>query len=220
VDGGGKVTNGDVIFPAPKMPIPVPPLDSPAGPRYPPPMSAPLTLSHTHEAIARWMVMNPKATLRDIAAEFGYSANYISLLRGTDAFQEKLRELNNAADGMVIADLPARMRATANVALEKLGEAVEEAMTTGTGGVRDREFLRETTDMLLHRLGYAPKRDVGPVMSTPPPMTAVILADKEVVSGAVQKLMERFEPPPPAPELKLVEAEPEAEPVDQERPYG
>lgn len=221
---GGSRVDGTfdcrVIFPAPKMPIPVPPLDSSAGPRYPPPMSAPLTLSHTHEAIARWMVMNPSATLRDIATEFGYSANYISLLRGTDAFQEKLRELNNAADGMVIADLPTRMRATAGVALEKLGEAVEEAITTGSGGIRDREFLRETTDMLLHRLGYAPKRDVGPVQ-VQAPMTAVILADKETVSGAVQKLMSRFEPPPPEPEVKLIEAElTDQELVDRERQHG
>lgn len=160
------------------------------------PMPVAQTLSHTHEAIARWMVMNPTATLKEIAAEFGYSANYISLLRGTDAFQEKLRELNNAADGMVIADLPQRMRATADLALEKLGEAVEEAMTAGQGGVRDREFIRETADMLLHRLGYAPKRDSGPATAAQTNI-AVITADKNTVDNAVAALTGRFSPPPP-----------------------
>ena len=156
-------------------------------------MGVPTELTNSHEALARFMVMHPRATLRELSAEFGYSMNYISLLRSTDAFKAKLRELNDAADGMVVADIPRQMRALTEVSLEKLAEAVEDAMTSGEGGRRDREFIKETTDMLLHRLGYAPKRDAAPAPAQP---QAVILADAATVQGAVDKMMSRFAPPP------------------------
>ena len=121
-------------------------------------MSPPAKLSHRHRAIAQWMLSNPGRSLRDCADELGYTQAWLSTVIHTDIFQAHIAELQHAADVIVVTDIPTQLRGIAALALTRLGETLEHIGET----VADREYVKETTDMVLHRLGYAPRAALAP----------------------------------------------------------
>lgn len=136
----------------------------------------------THEAMMDWMLLNPGATLAQMGAYFGYSPAWLSQVINSDLFQALYREKRGEIDARVAMDIPAKMRGLASVALDKLVTHVEKS--------EQPEFLLETADKVLHRLGYAPSK--GPSVSASGPTTNiqqnVYIADSSALAAAREKM--------------------------------
>lgn len=110
-------------------------------------------LSHTHEEIARWLLENPTRPLKDCAKEFGYTQSWLSCIIHSDAFQARLKKLQDGADAITILDVPARLRGVAASALDGLGDQVDTALKDGNG-IAHRQFLLDASELALKSLGY------------------------------------------------------------------
>ena len=103
-----------------------------------------LALSHTHEAVMNWMLMNPDKPLRACADHFGYTQSWLSTLIHSDIFQAKLAERQEGIRARIADSIPQKMRMAVDVGLEKLATKLEET--------EDADFILDATDKLLHRL--------------------------------------------------------------------
>jgi hypothetical protein len=110
-------------------------------------------LSHTHEDIARWLLENPTRPLKECAMYFQYTQAWLSCIIHSDAFQARLKKLQDGADAVTILDVPARLRGVAAHALEGLGDQVETAVKDGNG-ISHRQFLLDASELALKALGY------------------------------------------------------------------
>lgn len=146
-------------------------------------------LSHTHHDIARFMLENPALPLSAVAQHFGYTQPWLSTIIHSGAFQAHLAELQSSADGMVIADVPARLRSIASMALDKLGDQLEFAEGTGPASRVDRTFVQETAEMALKALGFGRQGSVG--ADAPQGPSTVIYADRLVIEQARERLLVR-----------------------------
>lgn len=112
-------------------------------------------ISYTHEAFINWLLENPERPLRDAAAYFGYTQAWLSTILHSDVFQAKLSGRQDAVFAAVAQDIPSKLRAAADIGLEKLTRKLEDT--------EDGEFILDATDKLLHRMGYAPSASRNPV---------------------------------------------------------
>ena len=121
-------------------------------------------LSHTHEDIARWLLANPTRPLKECAVYFGYTQAWLSCIIHSDAFQARLRKLQDGADAVTLLDVPARLRGVASSALEGLGVQVDHALKETEGnGIVHRQFLLDTAEITLKALGFGgPKTAPAP----------------------------------------------------------
>lgn len=147
-------------------------------------------LNFSHEAIARWMLENPDKDLGDCAAQFGYTKGWLSIIIHSDAFAAHYRRLQDNADDLVVADIPAKMRGVAGLALEALADQVVAAAEDKT--VAPREFLLRTSEALLSKLGYGNNAKGGVNINVPPGGKAsVVVVDGDTLDRARAKLVER-----------------------------
>lgn len=112
------------------------------------PAIPPMRLSHTHDAIINWLIINPQASLRECADFFGYTQPWLSSLLHSGLFQAALKERQEQVHTRVVASIPERLAAVADVALDKLATCVEKS--------EDPDYILDATDRVLHRMGYAP----------------------------------------------------------------
>lgn len=102
-----------------------------------------------HEAILNFIIANPQAQTRDIAAFFDVSPGWVSIVINSDAFRARLAERQEKAYGHATAKLRDKLEGVAHQGVERLAEAVENSS--------DPKFLLDATDKVLHRLGFAPR---------------------------------------------------------------
>ena len=112
-----------------------------------------LRLSHCHEAVMNWMLLNPDRSLRECADHFGYTQSWLSTLIHSDIFQAKLAERQEGIRARIADSIPRKLRMAADIGVEKLATHLEKS--------EDPDFILDATDKLLHRLGYAPARSAG-----------------------------------------------------------
>lgn len=105
-------------------------------------------LSHTHEQMLNWLVLNPDKNLRECADHFGYTQSWVSSVLHSDLFQAALKDKQLAIAARVAGSIPEKLRRAADVGIEKLTTALE--------NTEDPEFILDATDKILHRMGYAP----------------------------------------------------------------
>lgn len=105
-------------------------------------------MSHTHEQIINWLLLNPQKSLRECADYFGYTQAWLSTLIHSDLFQARLRERQQQVAARVTATIPEKLQAVADIALDKLSELVAKS--------EDPDFVLDAADKALHRMGYAP----------------------------------------------------------------
>lgn len=113
-----------------------------------------LRLSHTHEAIMNWMLVNPGCSLRECADHFQITQSWLSSLIHSDIFQAQLAERQEGIRVRIADSIPQKLRVAADLGLDKLTRVIEET--------EDAELILDATDKLLHRLGYAPQKTVAP----------------------------------------------------------
>lgn len=119
--------------------------------------SPPKRLSHVHEMMLNWLVLNPDKSLRECADHFGYTQSWVSTVLHSDLFQAALKEKQLAISVKVAESIPAKLRRVADIAVEKLTDSLERS--------EDPEFILDATDKILHRMGYAPQSARNPAGS-------------------------------------------------------
>lgn len=107
------------------------------------------TLNHTHQRILDWLILNPDKTLRECADSMGYTQAWLSTVIHSDVFQLQLRQMNAEVHARVCGSVPEKLAALADIGIEKLTDMLAKS--------EDPVFVANTTDKLLHRMGYAPK---------------------------------------------------------------
>jgi hypothetical protein len=120
-------------------------------------MAAIQRMSHTHEMVINWLVLNPQKSLRECADHFGYTQPWLSQLIHSDIFQANLRQRQMEVAARVSASIPEKLQAVADIALEKLGDAIAKS--------EDPDFILDAADRALHRMGYAPASARNPAGS-------------------------------------------------------
>lgn len=105
-------------------------------------------MTPTHELMVDWILENPGGTLRQMGDYFGYSVSWLSTMMHSDAFKaytaERLKEVHAA----VTQDIPTRMRALAEVAIDRMHEVLDKT--------NDPDTITDSFDKVMHRYGYAP----------------------------------------------------------------
>ena len=114
-------------------------------------------LSHKHEMILNWLLLNADRSLRECADHFGLTQAWLSSLIHSDLFQLTLRERQTQIALRIADDLPAKLRTLADVAVETLTTFVSES--------ENPEYVLDATDKVLHRMGFAPSSARNPAGS-------------------------------------------------------
>jgi hypothetical protein len=107
-------------------------------------------VSIKHDAIMDYLLVNPTAPLKTVAYEFGVTQAWLSTIIHSDAFQIQLATKKNELFNGTVLPLREKVVGLAHAAVEKLGEKLERS--------EDPAFVLESTDKILHRLGWAPQR--------------------------------------------------------------
>jgi len=135
-------------------------------------------LSHTHDMIINWMIANPERNLRHCADHFGYTQPWLSTLIHTDLFQAKLKERQNEVFSMIASDVPTKLNALADLAVEKLSEKLS--------SVEDPKFVLDAFDKIMHKAGYAPASQKNPGGTAPQTQVNVFTVSRETLAQARQ----------------------------------
>lgn len=109
-----------------------------------------LKLSHRHEAIMNFMLENPEVSKGDIAAHFGVTPAWLSVVINSDAFQHELRQRQDAIFGDTRLSIRDKMTGLADRAAERLLEEVDNM------SIRD---LQSSADLALKAIGLGARRE-------------------------------------------------------------
>jgi len=140
-------------------------------------------LSDLHKALADWILLNPGGTLRAMGAHFGYSPAWLCTVTNSDMFRAYMEERRNGVDAAILDDLPARLRAAAHIATERVIEVIEKS--------EDADTLIDAFDRVLHRYGYAPNAKTGAQPAAAGfTQNNVFFLTRDEFAGAKQKLIE------------------------------
>lgn len=103
-------------------------------------------VSHKHEAILNWMLLNPEQPLYRCAQEFGVTQAWLSVVINSDLFQQRLAERQDGVFEGTVLTLRQKLAGVAECAVERLGEKVSQS--------NDPAFLLQAADKTLKALGY------------------------------------------------------------------
>lgn len=107
---------------------------------------------YTHDAIIDMIIANPAVSQGDLAAEFGFTQSWMSIIINSDAFQERLAERKGELlDPKIRASIESRLEALAKRSLDKLLEKLDNNHPVSCGdlvrmaslGVGDRNKREE-----------------------------------------------------------------------------
>lgn len=112
----------------------------------------------THEMILNWLMLNPEKTQNECAEYFDVTPAWLSVIINSDCFQARWAHRRQMLDQGAVRMAEAKMRSVIDKGLERLEKMVET--------VPDPEFVLNTTDKMLGRLGYGPKSAPGIVVNT------------------------------------------------------
>lgn len=150
-------------------------------------------ISHTHDQVMNWLILNPEKSLRECADHFHYTQTWLSTLIHSDVFQAKFRERSDAVFGRIMIDTKAKLEGLANMVTEQLATQLE--------ANQDKDFTLDAFDKIMHRAGYAPASARNPA---PQQQTNVFIGvDKDLLAAARNNMNK----PQPATQPVTIEAE-------------
>lgn len=110
-------------------------------------------LSHTHEAIMLWLVLNPTRTQRECAKELGYTEGWLSQVINSDMFQAEYKQRCREANVIATHTMQAKLGAVTAKIIDRIDAQLDKEPS--------ERFLVDTANMALERLGYTGKPDGG-----------------------------------------------------------
>lgn len=145
----------------------------------------------THDSIIDYVISNPGATHKEIAAAFGYTHSGISIIVNSDAFQMRYhKRKTELIDPLVVANVEARIKGLASQSLEILARKME----TSDDAAFALKVLQTTNSAM--GLGVAKPQAIntqfvvhlpGPAASTADWQTRFAPADAQVVNAEPSK---------------------------------
>jgi hypothetical protein len=112
------------------------------------------SISHRHEAIANWLILNPQATLAECAEALNYSRGAIYYIVNSDAFKSLMEKKNQQVFSTICNLVPQKLSGLAEMAIDKVMDHLEASDSP--------EFALSVFDKTLNRLGYGPARPAAP----------------------------------------------------------
>lgn len=102
-------------------------------------MNAIQKVNYTHDAMIDLMLANPGISQNELAAYFGYTPSWVSLVKSSDAFRERLEaRRKELVDPTVAASIEERFHAL----VEKSLEVLQEKLSMPTSQVPDQLALQ------------------------------------------------------------------------------
>lgn len=147
----------------------------------------------SHELILDWLLLNPDKTQNECAAYFDVTPAWLSTVVNSDCFKARLATRRLALDHKVGDLTIGKIQGVVDKGLERLDEMIPL--------VQDPAFILNTTDKLLHRLGYGPRPGVGVQFNTQVNNTftvnRTVLAEARAGIHAAGAALANPEGPPP-----------------------
>lgn len=111
------------------------------------------TMKPTHDAILDHVLAAPHQTLAQLSQVTGYSVSWLCQIMKSDCFRAAYDARRGDIEAQVMMPLQEKLTAAAELAIEKVQEELVKS--------KDKDFILDAFDKVLHRAGYAPSR--GPV---------------------------------------------------------
>lgn len=147
------------------------------------------SVSIRHEAIIDTIVANPTISVTALAATFGVTVGWMSVIMHSEVFRDALAKKNEEVFNQVVVPTRARMTAVADQAYEKLAGKIP--------FIEDPKVLLEIADRTANKLGHGPKR--GPDPLAPSGNTTInntyIAVGKDALTEAREKLQAKTKEP-------------------------
>ena len=90
-------------------------------------MPAIAKIRYTHDAVIDMIIANPAVSQNDLAAEFGFSVSWMSIIINSDAFQNRLAERKAIlVDPRLAASIEDRLDVLAKRSLDKLLDRIDQ----------------------------------------------------------------------------------------------
>ena len=109
-----------------------------------------------HEELLEFLLVNPRASLQEIALYFNASISWISIVRNSDAFKELYAQRRDQHFDRVSITVADRVTALADVTIDALTVKMEKHIQADTATI---EQLKEVGDMALKALGFGAKQN-------------------------------------------------------------
>lgn len=129
------------------------------------------SVSHTHDQVMNWLVLNPEKYLRECADHFGYTQSWLSTLIHSDVFQAKLKERQDSVFTHVMQDIPEKLRGLADIAIDQLGTQLESNT--------DKNYSLDAFEKILKTAGYGVAKSSAPIQNN-----NVFMVSREALSSA------------------------------------
>lgn len=149
-------------------------------------------MTPTHEQMVEWVLQNPGGTLREMGAYFGYSISWLSQVCNSDMFRAQVAERMKDIQAVVTTDIPQRMRALAELSIERM----QEVLTVTS----DADIIKDSFDKVMHRYGYAPNAKNGANSGNIQQQNNVFYLDKETFQQVKGRLIDAHAARLPQPE--------------------
>lgn len=115
-------------------------------------------VSYTHDAMIDLIIANPSISQNEIAAHFGYTPTWVSIIFNSDAFLERLAERKaELVDPAIVATIEEKVRAVAGRSLELLLEKLHSPNVS-------EKFILGAVELSTRALGYG-ARNSAPVVN-------------------------------------------------------
>lgn len=131
-------------------------------------------LSYKHDEVMDCILANPHITLAQLSLQTGYTVPWLSQLINSDMFQAVYQQRRGEVVAPIISTIQEKLAALGHMAVEKVSAAVARS--------EDPEFLLDSFDKVMHRLGYAPKTHQAPGPQAPVQQNNVFIVDKEFLA--------------------------------------
>lgn len=143
-------------------------------------------ISHMHEQIMNWLLLNPGVPQKVCAAKFGITEAWLSSVIHSDIFQAQFKEKQKEVFGMVVQTVPEKLSALADIACEKLAEVLEKN--------QDKDYTLDAFDIILTKAGYGAK---GNGLNAQNNTLNVTVVGSDALAAARQSMLDRGSKPLP-----------------------
>lgn len=133
------------------------------------------TVKNVHVALMHYMIANPTHSYKEIAAHFGRTTGWVSIVTNSTCFKEQLKALQEEVFLATVVPLREKVVAAGHLAIEKAAEAID-----NMSPVSDKSMIIDTTERLLTLLDYGNAKNAPAAVQ----INNTIMAEKTALEEA------------------------------------
>jgi hypothetical protein len=127
-------------------------------------------ISYKHDEVLDSILANPHITLSQLSQLTGYTVPWLSQLINSDLFQATYQARRGEVVAPIIQSIQEKLSAIGHLAVEKLANKLATS--------EDPDYILDSFDKVMHRLGYAPKTSQAPGPQTVNNQANIFMLDK------------------------------------------